>query len=105
MSMSYIPLSREGEKIIAFSSIFKSYRASGGKINISVVMLMAMGMKCKLTIAVFSLKINYSFYLLYLFLVSMFHHLVPSHIAVWMQETRGSLENKTMMHKKHYVYI
>lgn len=57
-----------------------------------------MGIKFKLTIAVFFFQINYSFYL-YLFLVSTFHHLVPSHIAVWMQESRGSLENKTMMHK------
>lgn len=62
-------------------------------------MLMVMGMKCKLTIAVYSLKINYSFYLFYLFLLSAFHHFVPSYIAVWMQESRGSLENKTMMHK------
>lgn len=36
MSMSYIPLSREGEKIIAFSSIFKSYRASGGKLILAL---------------------------------------------------------------------
>lgn len=81
MSVSYVPLCVWGGDHSIFF-YFQIIEGQWRKINISVVMLMAMGMKCKLTIAVYSLKINYSFYLLYLFLVSTFHHLVPSHIAV-----------------------
>lgn len=49
--------------------------------NISVVMILATSMSDvkMLTVSIFSFRINYSFYLWYLFLLSIFHHhFVPS---------------------------
>lgn len=49
--------------------------------NICIVMLLATSMSDvkMLTVSIFSFRINYSFYLWYLFLLSIFHHhFVPS---------------------------
>lgn len=79
MSVSYVPLCG-GKRNHSIFFYFQIIEGQWRKISITVVM--AMGMKWKLNIAVYSLKINYSFYLLYLFFVSTFHHFVPSHCCV-----------------------
>lgn len=103
MSMSYVPLSGEKNNSIFF--YFQIIEGKWRKMNISFVMIIEMGMTFKLTIAVFSLKINYSFYL-YLFLVFTCHHLVPSQYCCVDTEKWGQFgEQNFDAQIKHYVYI
>lgn len=83
--------------------IITAFQNRKGKIedmNISIVMLLATSMSdVKLTVSIFGFRINYSFYLWYLFLLSIFHHhFVPSLITVWREG--AACENKSTMHKK-----